>query len=150
MDETGFTPRDLKRSNTVIPGDLTMSVKGTSKRRERITRSTTSTSGLSKTFCDASVVKLYYFKYPPPPHTPYTRLRLPAIPAPTSKLLSLSKRSALHLPDRGRWEGGGGEAVSGGSTWLRRSLDQGPQIGHEHGAFISLQRSACDTVTGQR
>lgn len=77
--------------------------------------STASVSGLSKTFYDSSVVKVY-IKHPLPqqPHpkpqtSSFVRMKLPSI--------SLTEA-----------RGGGGEAVSSGSTLLWSSLDQGPRL----------------------
>lgn len=91
-----------------------------------------SMSRLSKTFCDSSVVYLY-FKYPPPARPP-------------NFCLCQREMPSILQTEVG---GGGGEAVNSGSTWLWSSLDQGPGLDMNIERSSTPYRSARDTVTGR-
>lgn len=82
-------------------------------------------SRLSKTFCDSSVVKLQTKVSPTNP----TR--------PPNFCLCQSEMPSIFQTEAG---GGGGEAVSSGSTWLWSSLDQGP------GLDMNIERSSPRTA----
>lgn len=66
-----------------------------------------------QTFCDCSVLNLY-FKYLPP-----------TLPQPPNFCLCQSEMPSVFQREM---SGGGGEAVSSGSTWLWNSLDQAPGL----------------------